>query len=698
MTSSPEEYGSWLGRQLHQRGMNQAQLAEHLGLTRAVVSTWIAGRSAPRDEVKSKITSMLSTIQPDTIEPAIGSTSARPVHWYHRPAHSDGGREYGNAAAFAFNADLSVLAREATQNSIDERLDASAPVLVQYTLHELTDGHLTAFMSAIQWGELEPHLKSAAGSEQKVSRSLRAALEELSELRSLVLLRIDDFNASGLNGPEYDNGNFAAVVRRQLDSHKQSAGRAGGSYGLGKATLWATSKFGLVLINSTLSKPHEGRTERRVIGRLDLPWHEVDGAAFAGPAWFGEEETNLTHNGVSRSWWASEQTVRDLQLDRAGGSPGTSFLVVGAHDASGDAESLEEMHSKLVRSLADGFWAAMVGGRSAAPLLEAHVTTLRNGEVVRPRQYVDPHHQHPALSRALRAYLDNETVTELTTADQVARAEVPLVVTPLKGHKVGKSKGLQHDCVLLVTPAAEGAATTNRVICMRGNRMTIMEHRPREVPLGTPPFQAVLLAGYATGRDGVDVADAEAFLRASEPPEHDKWDRTEELTSSYEKGALTRLREFRSEIDKAVRGLVGQREVERSRGPKALRDLLRLDTAPPSGRRSTLGAPSVRQIQGQVDKSGAWTVTVTVKVPESDDPWVLTPVAKFDVRSGGRPTVRWTDLTAVEGCRVHDENLLIDAGIRQATFVGVTDPSTHPVRGHLARMVVEVPKARGGFA
>ncbi|QKT10935.1 helix-turn-helix domain-containing protein [Rhodococcus sp. W8901] len=696
MTSEQEEFGPWLGRQLRRSGLSQAQLAEELGLTRAAVSAWITGRAEPRDEMKANIATALGTDPSSVVERTVDVATNLPLQWHHRPAHSDGGREYGNAAAFAFHADLSVLAREATQNSLDERLDATAPVRVHYTLHELTGGHLKSFLAAIHWDSLIPHLDSAASAEQKVSRSLRAALADLAERESLMLLRIDDFNASGLNGPDYDDGNFSAVVRRLLDSHKQSAGRAGGSYGLGKATLWATSKFGLVLINSTLSEPHEGRTDRRVIGRLDLPWHEVDGAAYAGPAWFGEPETDPTHRGVSRSWWATEEAVRDLHLNRDSSDPGTSFLIVGAHDASGDAETLEEMHEKLVQSLADGFWAAMVGGKSQNPLMQAHVTTLRNNEVVVSEERVDPHKFHPALSRALRAYLDDETVDQLTAAEQVARASVPLIVTARRGARSGKSKGLQHDSVLLVTPAADTAITTNRVVCMRGNRMTIVEHRPREVPLGTPPFQAVLLAGYATGRDDEDVALAEAFLRASEPPEHDKWDRTEELTSSYEKGALARLKEFRTEIDKAVRNLVGQREVDRTQGPKVLRELLRLDTTSRSGNRNTLGAPSVRHVQGRVDDTGAWSVTVTVKTPESDDPWLLTPVAKFDVRSGGRPTVRWSELTAMEGCRVVGENLVIDAGVRQAVFVGVTDPSTHPVKGNLARMLVEVPKARGG--
>ncbi|UTT49880.1 helix-turn-helix domain-containing protein [Rhodococcus gordoniae] len=696
MSSPQEDFGRWLRRHLRTSGINQAQFAKQIDVTPAAVSAWISGRSEPRDEKKKTIASALGVPLPEDSDVPVGDRRISHLQWHHRPAHSDGGREYGNAAAFAFNADLSVLAREATQNSLDERRDTSRPVKVSFTLHELTGDSLSSFLAAIQWDKLSAHFTSAASTDQKVARSLRSALDDLRQDRSLVLLRIDDFNAAGLTGPEYDDGRFAAVIRRQLDSHKQAGRRAGGSYGLGKATLWATSKFGLVLVNSTLSEKHEGRTERRVIGRLDLPWHQVDGDAFAGPAWFGEPESDPEHPGVSRSWWADEPTVRELRLARDSAEPGTSFLIVGAHDASGDTETLEEMHEKLVRALADGFWAAMVSGATTGALLDARVTALRNDEVVVAEQRVDPHEHHPALSRALRAYLDNETVNELTAAEEVVRVDVPLVVTPRRGEGSRLGKGPLHEAVLLVTPAAETASNTNRVICMRGNRMTIVERRPRELPLGTPPFQAVLLAGVATGHEDEVTAAAEDFLRASEPPEHNKWDRTEELTSSYEKGALTRLREFHSEIDKAVRKIVGQQIVERNRGPKVLRDLLRFEERTGVRSRGVSSAPSVRNVQGGVNESGAWSVTVSVKLPESENPWRLTPIAKFDVRSGGRPTVRWSNLTAIEGCRVDGTNLAIEAGVRQATFSAETDPASHPVRGSYARLIVEVPKARGG--
>ncbi|MEI5032298.1 hypothetical protein RB201_03465 [Streptomyces sp. S1A(2023)] len=146
---------------------------------------------------------------------------------------------------------------------------------LRFTLHEFTGEKLADFLAAIQWDDLYKHYEAVIqGRDQKVTRSVRAGLRDLHERDRLVLLRVDDYNASGLTGDEYDDSRYAAVVRRTLDSHKSGA-TAGGSYGLGKATLWGASRLGMVLINSTLSEAYEGRTERRVVGRLELPWRRI---------------------------------------------------------------------------------------------------------------------------------------------------------------------------------------------------------------------------------------------------------------------------------------------------------------------------------------------------------------------------------------------------------------------------------------
>lgn len=697
------DFGPWLARQLKQSGLSQADLAQQIGLTRAAVSAWITGRATPREETINKIAEALGT-DLGTIHTRTADTLAGlPVSWYHRPGHADGGREFGNAAAFAFEADVEVLAREATQNSLDERLDLAQPVRVRYTLHELSGEFLARFRDEIRWDDLLPHYEAAARQDQKVGRMIAAGLSDMYDRDRLVLLRIDDYNASGLTGDDYETGRFSAVVRRQLDSQKTGSS-AGGSYGLGKATLWATSRLGLVIMNSTLSEPHEGRTERRLIGRLDLPWRRVDGKSWAGPAWFGRPDPDAEDANVARSWWADEESVERLHLTRESAEPGTSFLIVGAHDVAslvegsdgnGDVEdddSVHRMHHRLSEALGRNFWAAMTGGGQHRPLLEASVRTLRNGVEIIPEARVDPRLTQPSRTRALQAFLDGTTVDRLTEAGQVAMATVPLVVPG----RAGRGNGGEHRAVVLVTEAEDrDDGKPNRVTTMRGNRMTVKIGWVPGLPVGTNPFQAVLLAGRAAGETAPFAEEAEAFLRAAEPPEHDKWGQTEELRMLYSPSAYRRIGALTHQTNKAVRDLVALPRKNRRAGSERLRKRLSVGGRKAARPTRSAGPPTLEELDARIDESGAWCVTAEVKIPAGGDSWRPAPVAKLDVRSGGRPVLDWSELVAVHNCEVVDGTLRFEPGARTATFRGTTDVSTHPVRALFSGLVVELRTDKG---
>jgi hypothetical protein len=515
---------------------------------------------------------------------------------------------------------------------------------------------------------------------------LAAGLRDLNETGRLLLLRVDDYNASGLTGPDYDNGRFAAVVRRQLDSHKGSV--AGGSFGLGKATLWAASQFGLVMMNSTLSEPHEGHRRRRVIGRLDLPWHKVGGGQFAGPAWLGEADPQ--RDSVARSWWASEEVVRELHLTRENEDPGTSFLIVGVHDATGEATGLESMHEMLVKNLASSFWASMVVGRDQVPLLEASVEARRDGEIVAAEERVDPHVYEPARSRAMRAFLNGETTERLTDAEDVVLAKVPLTVPPKRDESGGVPA--THEAVLLVTPASDNDESPNRLVCMRSSRMVVIQRSVTDVPLGSRRFQAVLLAGRATGSEESDAVRAEEFLRAAEPPEHNDWKQTDDLTVTYARGAASRIREFRQAMIVKVRDVVRPVEVMVDDTPTVLKDLLRLDL--PSSAQSA-SYPFIKDAPGEVDSDGAWRVRVEVRLPQRDDPWLLTPVLRFATRSGAKPKAEWSEIIPETNCELTAEgDLKFPGNARTAVFKGISRVDSHPVRATMAIAEVDLERAK----
>jgi RNA polymerase primary sigma factor len=711
-----EEFGPWLARQLKLAGKTQAELADELGLTRAAVSAWITGRSTPRPTVMADIAKALGTDLGTVHTRTTDTQAGLPVTWYHRPGYPDGGRELGNAAAFAFDADVQVLARETCQNSLDERLrENGRPVRVRYTLHELTGEHLDAFRDAIRWNDLFPHYQAVSelAAHQKVGRVVDAGVRDMYEKGRLVLLRIDDYNASGLIGDDYEDGKFAAVVRRQLESLK-SGPSAGGSYGLGKATLWATSALGLVLINSTLSVPHEGRTERRLIGRLELPWRRVHGETFAGPAWFGRPDPDSKNGEVVRSWWADEETAARLHLTRDSDEPGTSFLIVGAHDVASlegdgpdlddqiveeegdeDTRDIKRMHTRLVQALGRDFWAAMTGGGGRLPLLEVSVRALRNdGEVVVEETKVDPSVEQPSRTRALRAFYEGTTVDRLTEAGQVAMRNVPLKL-PVPGGAAGGTSGI-HQAVLLVTEAdGDKDRPINQVHSLRGNRMTVRKATVPRLPIGTNPFQAVLLAGAAAGDTAPFAEEAEQFLRAAEPPEHDRWGQTEELTLRWSPSAYRRIEGLTREVNNAVRELVARPKRTVREGGEALRKALTVKSRPKAKAPTGPVIPVLKNLDATIGAAGEWVIDAEVSIPRGDEIVPMVPVALMDVRSGGRPKLDWAELEGVEGCEVQEGVLRFTPGARRAVFRGVTDAGSHPVRTALTRLVVELRAGKG---
>ncbi|MQY15793.1 hypothetical protein SRB5_59840 [Streptomyces sp. RB5] len=710
-----EEFGPWLARQLKLTGKSQAELAEELGLTRAAVSAWITKRSIPRPTVMQEIARALGTDIGTVHSRTTDTQAGLPVTWYHRPGYPDGGRDGGNAAAFAFEPDVQVLARETCQNSLDERIrENGRPVRVRYTIHELTGEKLAAFRQAILWDELQPHYAavSANAAHQKVGRVIDAGVRDMFENGRLVLLRVDDYNASGLTGDDYDDGRFAAVVRRQLESLK-SGSSAGGSYGLGKATLWATSALGLVLINSTLSEPHEGRTERRVIGRLELPWRTVDGRTCAGPAWFGRPDPESPAAEVTRSFWANPETVASLHLTRDGDDPGTSFLIVGAQDVAGladddadggksdseengdDTRDIRAMHRRLVAALGRDFWAAMTGGGNREPLLETSVRTLRNDEIVLEEERVDPANEEPSRTRALRAHFEGTTVERLTESGQVAHRFVPLDL-PLSGG--GRGTHGRHQALVLITAAEESEEELNQVHYMRGNLMTVKKARVPNLPLGTDPFQAVLLVGRAVGDSVPFVNEAEEFLRAAEPPEHDRWGQTDELTLRWSHSAFRRINRLTTEVNSAVKDLAARpKSAGRRPGGEKLGKALVLKQSPAAGSRvrTGTGRPDLQELSAEIGPAGEWRVTAEVKLPRGVELPAMRPVAELDVRSGPRPRLAWAELEAVDGCEVEDGVLRFVPGVGRATFRGSTDVESHPVRTTLTRLVLELRAEKG---
>jgi transcriptional regulator with XRE-family HTH domain len=682
------------------RGLTQAAVAEAVGASAGAVSAWCSGRKPPR---KANIEALAGALDVPAAwlqfgegdGPAPDRARERAAYresvlWYHREAPPDLGRELGNAAGFAFDNDLQNLARETGQNTGDEALEGQPTVDLIYDVIELSGSDLDQFLKALKIRELRPHLEAAAHGDQKANQAIAAGLESLDHERRLTLIRIADYNATGLTGPEYDSGRFMAVCRNTLDSHK-ATDTAGGSFGLGKATMWSSSSLGLVITNSKLSVPEGEIVENRLFARLEIPWHEYGGEPWAGPAWYGEWDAEKK---CTRSVAGNATLAHDLYAERESAAPGTTFVIVGAFDPSGEATTTEQMAAELIEAMAENFWAAMAPrGSGGPPRLRASVRTFRGRKKLSER-VVDPDDYVPELVEALRKHYDDEVVDALDVEGDVVRETVTLRVPERLGDD--GHPATDHQVVVLVAQAADpgddssNRETVNRVRYLRGSNMTIRDYALTGLPLGARPFHAIVLAGLAADGSGADDRLAERFLRAAEPPAHDRWMATPELTTRYARGARAALTALESDIKDVVREAVRPGTSEVSDGPDSLKQLLRL--VPP---KDTAKRPRVRSVSAKPTEDGAWAVEATVSVPARTGPWRFSPVLKFGTESGPALPVKWSELEALEGAEeVDTRRLRSRPGVRSVRFRAISDPTSHPVTFEYARVGLDLMDAR----
>ena len=674
---------------------SQSEVARRLGVSPAAVSAWRKGERAPSTKNLKALAELFEGASFSWLAEGEGRyvpdlTSARKayrqeIQWIPRPAPPDGGKEFGSAAATGFLPSVEAAAFEATQNINDGRQPNEPTVHAQVTGIRLSGPDLHGFLEAMRFDQLERHLKAAAQGENKLAKRLRAGLSRLEESDELTLLRFDDYGGVGLTGEEWGDGHFAALVRNVLDTQKHAG--AGGSHGLGKATFWAASELGTVLFNSVLSKPTEARlADRRVIGRAELPWHELDdGTRLWGPMWLGgAQERDGAGTKVAVSYWGNRALTMDLCLERDNGQPGTSVLIVGLRDPSGQSEDLEELLTAIAEAIGKRFFPALLpDGPGEPPVLRATVRTAEgrkdSGELhITSQREVGSVAAIEPVADALRQFRAGEAVEQLENPGEVVAVKVPIRIPPRKVAPTHDK--FEHEVTLLVRAAGDddSADLVNSVLFTRGARMVVSKYSPQSLGLGVRKFHALLLAGEANGDAQEDIW-VERFLRVAEPPAHDSWGSTPELGTDYERGGPARILELERSVRVALKEVVGVEPRDLSDGPQALKNLLRIKThdAPVSK------GPDIHQLVGRFDAGAAsWVVEkAVVSVPRISGEWSFQPVLLLESESGGGTRVGWADegvTVSPDTCRVDSGYVIVPGGTRRVTLSGRTDPNQRP--------------------
>ena len=679
---------------LDELGVTQAELADAAEVTPGAVSQWLSRKNPTQisRENLGKIAKKLGTTAA-WLEHGVGQGPARSeederddyrrtVLWRYKKASPEG-KDFGNSNIFSLKPGIGSIAREPSQNSND--LSQGEPVDLTYRLITLAGKELDDFLAALDWPGLSSHIGAYAADGHKTSRILKAGLDYVEAARAggeLLLLVIEDRRTTGLLGDEFLPGNFAALCRDNLNSHKASA-TAGGSYGLGKSVLWRSSRIGTVLFNSDLKSPIEEidetgevhlRQETRVFGRTELGYHQLGGEEYAGTGYFGEKRS-VKGVVLSASKWSNRTLARDLYLsrDHLGGDAGTSIGVVAFHDPSGKVEGLPQVVETLKRELARSFWPAIAAGR-----LNVYVETAK-GRATIDRVQVDPKADFAGMVALYEAYLNGTLDTDLDGVGAMVSRTVSLRVPERRtGGQFPAHGSIAHDAVVLVRASDLADTEPNLVHMFRGPGMVVVSESLKDVP-GVRLFQAAVLVGEAVGAIAPDVSAAEVFLRAAEPPAHDDWESTPDLAVEYKRGGGENIRAFKAAVVKTIRELVMPEVKDLDDGPAMLKRLLRIagSVTPPTS------MPQVTDAQSSIVTDGHWTVKASVRVPRITQRWEgrLVPIANKE--SGGGDALKWARVKAVKGCSVRQKGadwyLIIPPGMREGVFEGVTDPESHLV-------------------
>lgn len=495
------------------------------------------------------------------------------VDWVFDELPPSGARRGGDPAKHAFEASLRVFVREVVQNAVDQANAGELPD-VHFRFHELEGEALASFLEAVRWPSLRAHLTAAA--ETRGGATIEKALADLERRKKLLVLLVEDRDTVGLTGHE-DQGDshFRALCKDTLYSHKQSAG-AGGSYGLGKSVLWGFSGLSTVLFNSRLSRELPGQVSPRLIGRAELPTHSIPGTTtgkkapekateqtFAGSGWFGRTSAS-PHR--AESLWGEEalEAAKPLHLERHNAElTGTSILVLAFRDPTADAERTPADLAAGIRSAIEReFWPAIAMRRLSTWVAGGSpgggMFSEKDFKIARP---------------LVECYRFSGPAAEvLLEPGDVVHREIEV---ELPARRDGEGKATKGHLRLGVRLCAdhESPELVGQVAMFRSPGMVVRYLDQRSLVKASRPFHALVACGEARAPGEVLESDRaiERFLRAAEPPGHDKWDVTETLKSDYERGYKKALDQLNTRVIEALKSLLLDAPAHGKRGPQRLR-------------------------------------------------------------------------------------------------------------------------------
>lgn len=241
---------------------------------------------------------------------------------------------------------------------------------------------------------------------------------------------------------------------------------------------------------------------------------------------------------------------------------GTSATVVGFRDPTAKEQpGVDDLADQILDAAVTYFWPAIHYG-------DLEVTVETPGET-READINEVPTVHPFVECVDQQF---DTTEELDEPGDVAVRQIQLNI-PDEYDGDETESGPVTLAVQLADPD-DDEELVNKVAFFRGAGMVVKYWDRDRVVLGDRDFYAALICGEARSWGGGDPTDANSdidrFLQAAEPPEHDTWKSTENLSNDYKQGGPTAVSGLHDDVTEHLRELVQKTRGRGKLGPKRL--------------------------------------------------------------------------------------------------------------------------------
>lgn len=408
------------------------------------------------------------------------------------------------------------IARECGQNAGDAVRPGVKTVRLEFDRLTVEAGNIPGF------AELCRTLVSCLerwGSREKEREFFEAAIG-LGKCGEIPVLKISDYGTTGLTGDDTEEtGRWFALVKSQGVSNKEDT--AGGSFGIGKSSPFAASRFRTVFYGT---RTDDGSVALQGISRL-VTHKDSDGRLTQGVGFIGDRG-HVESEPVFRAVRDPDRMPAPFRRTETG----TDIWVIGYRSGA-------EWSDDLVRSILTNFWPAIHRGSIEFRVGSESITRGNVGELI-----------------------DRFAGNDDFQADKFYRA---IMNAPVR--KTLKAVG---QCELYLNSSTPDLP--NRICMARNSGMRIYDYWPKACRV---PFSGLFICNDDQGNK---------LLRKLEPPKHDTWD-PKRVEDGSGKRALDEIKLWIREEVKKLNPLFGGKSFNETELAKYLPDTPADDANQPLG-------------------------------------------------------------------------------------------------------------------